>query len=278
MEYFTRLRKFWSQDWYALLWLVLAIPVMISFHSIVHEGTHSLMAFFSAGSFAKIEPFLMEYDGGFQNGVTVGVYEKHTERTKCDPKVAPVKDHSRLAGWIGWPQVGALLIIIAFSLLFIFLKISDFVFGSLWRIWFVAALGDFIFNTFFILVGHCKDSQDWARVMIRGDHGATAFQLFTWLLWLIPLSHFVWVWWSKWGTEPLPERRFWGYRWVAFVLGVLSSISLIFYALVRDDKIGYTSAAYVIGLLMQISACVFYWIYFVVSFKHDEDQTTRTAT
>lgn len=278
MEYFTRLRQFWFQGRYALLWLLLAVPVMISFHSIIHEGTHSLMALFSAGSIAKIEPFLMEYDGSFQNGMTVGVYEKHTERTKCDPKVAPVVGHSRLAGWIGWPQVGALLIITTFSLLFIFLNISNFVFGSVWRIWFVAALGDFIFNTFFILVGHCKDSQDWAKVMIRGDHGFGAFRFFTLLLWLIPLSHFVWVWWSKWGTQPLPERGFWGYRWVAFVLGAAASISLIFYATVRDSDIGYTSAPYIIGLLLQISAGVFYWVYFGLSFRHDEEQTSEPAS
>ena len=73
LEYFTRLRKFWFQDGIALLWLLCAIPIMISFHSIVHEGTHSLFAFFSKGSLAKIEPFLMEYDGKFQNGMTVAL-------------------------------------------------------------------------------------------------------------------------------------------------------------------------------------------------------------
>jgi hypothetical protein len=260
------------------MWLLFAIPVMISFHSIIHEGTHSLTARFADKSFAKIEPFLMEYEGKFQNGMTVGVYEKHNERTKCDPKVPPERNHSRLAGWIGWPQVGALLIIITFSILFIFLNIRNFVFGSLWRIWFVAALGDFIFNTFFILVGHCKESQDWAKVMIRGDHGFGSFWFFTLLLWLIPLSHFVWVWCSKWGTNPLPERTFWGYRWVAFVLGVCASISLMFYAVVRDDDIGYTSAPYILGLLLQISAFVFYWVYFGLSFKHEEDQTDAPAT
>jgi hypothetical protein len=277
MEYFTRLRKFWFQNGYALLWLLLAIPVMISFHSIVHEGTHSLMAFFSEGEFAKIEPFLMEYDGEFQNGMTVGVYVRDTRRTKCDEKAAP-ETKNFLAGWIGWPQVGALLIVIAFSLLFIFLKISSFFFGSLWRIWFVAALGDFMFNTGKILVGICKPGQDWAKVMLQGDHGFGNFRWFTLLLWLIPLSHFVWVWWSKWGTEPLPERNFWGYRWVAMVLGVCASISLIFYAVVRDDKIGYTSAPYIVGLLAQIFACVFYWVYFGLSFKHEEDQTDPPAT
>lgn len=275
-EYFSRLRKFWFQNGAALFWLLCAIPVMVSFHSIVHEGTHSLMAFFSEGEFAKIEPFLMEYDGEFQNGMTVGVYVTESRRVNCDEKKPP-ETKRFLAGWIGWPQVGALLIVIAFSLLFIFLSITSFVFGSLWRIWFVAALGDFIANTGSILVGRCKPGQDWAKVMLFGDHDFGAFRWFTLLLWLIPLSHFVWVWWSKWGTNPLPKRGFWGYRWVAFVLGCLATISLIFYAVVRDDEIGYTSAWYLFGLFMQIAAWGFYWVYFILTITRHEPQENPAA-
>src|SRR2546427_8364165 len=88
-EYGSRLRKFWFQDRYALVWLLLAIPIMISFQSIVHEGTHGVVAFLKEGSFPKVEPFLMEYDGKFQNGITTGVDEKRTERTECDEKIPP---------------------------------------------------------------------------------------------------------------------------------------------------------------------------------------------
>jgi hypothetical protein len=61
MEYFTRLRKFWFQDRNAFFWLLLAIPVMISFQSTVHEGTHTMVAFIKTGSFPKLAPFLQIY-------------------------------------------------------------------------------------------------------------------------------------------------------------------------------------------------------------------------
>lgn len=269
MEYFSRLRRFWFQDASAFLWLLLAVPVMISFQSIIHEGTHGVVAYLKEGSFPKIEPFLMTHDGGFQNGITTGVFVTVKERTECDPNIPP-KSHSRLAGWIGWPQMVALLITIGLALVFLFVNVTSPVFGLLWRAWYLAAVADFLFNTGLILFGTCKDSQDWARVMIRGDHSFGLFRVFTLLLWLIILSHFVWVWWSKWGTEPLPDRGFWGYRWVAFVLGICSTISLIFYLLVRDDRIEYTGFYYISGLLMQFAAFWFYWIYYGLSLKRGE--------
>ena len=270
MEYFTRLRKFWFQDLNAFLWLLLAIPVMISFQSIIHEGTHGVVAFIKEGSFPKVEPFLMTYNGGFQNGITTGVFETVTERTECDPNL-PARSHSRLAGWIGWPQMVALLLTVGFALIFLFVNVTNPVFGLLWRAWYVAAVADFLFNTGLILFGTCKPTQDWARVMIRGDHSFGLFRFLTLLLWLIVLSHFVWVWWSKWGTNPLPDRGFWGYRWVAFALGICSTISLIFYLLVRDDGIEYGGGVYIFGLLLQFAAFWFYWIYYGLSLKHAQE-------
>ena len=267
MEYLSRLRKFWFQDLNAFLWLLLAIPVMISFHSIIHEGTHSLAAYVEAGEFPKIAPFLMDYEGKFQNGKTIGVYTKQTERTDCDESVPPEPNHERQAGWSGWPQVVALLITIFFAVIFLAINIQNPIAGFLWRTWYLAAAVDFVANTGSILFGNCKEGQDWAKVMIRGDHGFGAFRWFTLFLWLILFSHFVWVYWSKWGKTPLPDRSFWGYRYAAVTLGILAFISLMFYAFVRDDGIEYTSGWYIFGLLAQISAFIFYSVYVVISIK-----------
>ena len=273
MEYFTRLRNFWFQDRYALCWLLFAIPIMISFQSTVHEGTHGLVAFMKTGSFPQVEPFLMIYDGNFNNGITnpdASSSETRTERTDCDEKVPP-GSVTRLAGWSGWPQVVALLLAVGFTLIFLFVSITNPVFGFLWRAWYLAACVDFMANIGLTLFCTCKPSQDWAKVMIRGDINSKLFWFITFLLSLVILSHFVWVWWSKWGKQPLLERRFWGYRWVALVLGILATISLLFYALVRDNDIEYGSFAYIFGLLLQIIGFAIYWIYFGLSFKYGDD-------
>jgi hypothetical protein len=273
VEYFTRLRKFWFQDRYALIWLLFAIPIMISFQSLVHEGTHGLVALIKTGSLPQVEPFLMIYDGRFQNGITnpdALSSETRRERVDCDEKVPPIT-HTRLAGWIGRPQIVALFLVVGFTLTFLFVRITNPVFGFLWRAWFLAACVDLMANIGLILFGTCKPSQDWARVMIRGDINSTLFWFLTFLLSLVVFSHFVWVWWSKWGTRPLLERGFWGYRWVALVLGVLSTISLLFYAVVRDSDIEYGSFPYIFGLILQIVGFLIYWIYFGLSFKHSEE-------
>jgi len=247
--YLDRLRKFWFQDRYAFVWLLLSVPVMISFHSIVHEGTHSLVS----GDFPKIIPFLMEYKGTFHNGVTVP-----------DPG-------KQLDGWSGSPQIGALLITVGLALLFLLINFRSPIVGLLLRAWFVAAAADFIANTFLVLSGTCIAGKDWADASFLGDCGSTAWWIFTAFLWLILLSHFVWLCWSKWWDDPLPDRGFWGYRWAAFVLGILATISLIFYMLVRDDGIGYGSGSYIFGLVLQFAAFWFYWIYYGLSLKHPQE-------
>ena len=223
-------------------------------------------------SFPKIIPFLMDYNGNFHNGFTPSTDStkaQYTERDSCVKK--PPVTHKRLAGWIGWPQIVALLITVGLALVFLFVNVTNPVFGLLWRAWFVAACVDFLSNTSKILAGNCDPAKDWSLVMIRGDHGFTGFRVFTFFLWVIVLSHFVWVWFSKSGNKPLPSRGFWGYRWAAFVLGILSTISLIFYLLVRDDNIEYGGSVYIFGLLLQFIGFWIYWIYYGLSLKHPQE-------
>ena len=281
--YLSRWRKFWFQDHNAFFWLLLAIPVMISFHSIVHEGSHSLSAAVAKdGNFPRIVPFLMEYRGKFQNGFTpsdASEKERVTERDSCDESVAPIT-HDRLAGWIGLPQAVAFLTMFGLALFLVIANITNPVIGFIWRAWFIAAAGDFMFNTVKVLFGNCDDSKDWSLVMIRGDHGFTCFRIVTLLLWLLIISNVAWFWKTKWATEPLPDRGFWGYRWAAFTLGVLSSISLLFYlyyAIVPDNDIGYSSAPFLFGLFLQIAAWGFYWVYFILTIKWDKPQENSPA-
>ena len=272
-EYFSRFQKFWFQDRNAFFWLLLTIPIMISFHSTVHEGTHALAARVNSKSFPKVIPFLMDFRGSFQNGITIGdlsSQETVKERDDCNARNPPV-DNTRLAGWIGWPEVVALLITVVLALIFLFVNVTNPVLGLLLRAWFIAATVDFLSNTGKVLFGSCNDTKDWWRVMIRGDYGSKGFWVFTLLLWLIIFSHFVWVWRAKWATEPLPDRGFWGYRWAAFVLGLLSLMSMIFYFLVRDDGIDYGGFWYIFGLIMQLAAFFFYWIYYGLSLKHEQE-------
>lgn len=246
-EHFARLLRFWFQDRYAFLWLLFSVPIMISFQSIVHEGTHALVTF-RTRDFPKIMPFLMEYEGSFNNGVT-----------------------SPAVGWSGWPQIVAVLIMVGLAVLFRFVNFRSPIVGLLLKAWFVAAAADFIANTFLILTGTHSPGKDWEDARVDADWGTTSWWFLTAFLWLVPLSHFVWVRWAKWATDPLPDRGFWGYRWAAFVLGILATIELIFYMLVRDDGIGYSSGWYIFGLILQFVAFWFYWIYYGLSLKHPQE-------
>ena len=57
MDYFTRLRNFWFPDLNALWWLLLALPALYFFQTVVHEGTHGLTALVKTGTFPIVAPF-----------------------------------------------------------------------------------------------------------------------------------------------------------------------------------------------------------------------------
>jgi len=227
MEYFTRLRKFWFPDLSAFLWLLLALPGLFFFQTTVHEGTHGLAAWINNGDFPKVAPFphLTVRDGNFLNGVTIpdkSVSPK--ERQTCNPKDAPAA-FPRLAGWIGWPQIIALLLVAGLTLIFVFANITNPFFAFLLRTWHFGAVIDFTFNSAKNLFGMCDASQDWSRVMIRGDINPTLFWFLTLFLWLVIIFHIAWLGWPK--REPPAEIGFWDYRWIALLLLVLSFIALV---------------------------------------------------
>ena len=285
MEYFTRLRRFWFPDFNAFVWLLLALPGLYFFQTVVHEGTHGVVARHNNGDFPKVAPFphLAQTKignkviiGGFLNGVTIPDKPVTvTERTDCDPKVGPVT-YQRLAGWIGWPQVVALLLTIIFAALFVFVPIKNPLIAFLLRAWYLGACIDFLFNSAKILVGICTDTQDWARVMIRGDHSAGMFWFITLLLWLLVFSHFVWVWWSRWGQEELEERGYWDYRWIGLLLGVLSTVAFIWSLALGDDHIDKKTIFFIFPLIVQFFAAFFHLSYFVKTFFLNDEETASS--
>jgi hypothetical protein len=271
MDYFTRLKNFWFPDLNAFWWLLLALPGLYFFQTVVHEGTHGLTAFVKTGSFPTVAPFPhLTETGGFLNGVTlydpsVAEKPKPLERQDCNTQVKT--PNTRLAGWIGMPQFVDILLIVCFTLIFMFADIRSAMLRFALRAWYLGAWIDFMFNTARHLVGGCKDTQDWSRVMLRADIGDGWFALLTWLLWLLILCHFVWVYWSAWGRNAVAESGFWDYRWIAFSLGLLSTVAVVWMLAVSDKGINKGNVVFVIPFILQCLSIVWCAIYFWLTFS-----------
>jgi hypothetical protein len=179
----------------------------------------------------------------------------------------------RLAGWIGMPQVVALLLIVCLSLIVLFADIRSPMLRFVLRLWYFGLWIDFMFNTARNLFGDCKAGQDWSRVMLRSDINVAGFAVLTWFLWSVVLSHFIWVYWSKWGRNPVAETDFWAYRWVALGLGILSILAIVLSLTVanNDVRVDKSSAAFIVVLIVQILSAIWYAIYFGLTFKFQSD-------
>lgn len=276
MDYFTRLRNFWFPDWNALWWLLLVFPALYFFQTVVHEGTHGVTALVERGSFPTVAPFPhVTKKGAFLNGVTLPLNDNSTsespvpvERQDCNSsKKTP---NPRLAGWIGMPQLVDILLVAIFTAIFMLWNITSPLIRFLLRAWYFGAWIDFMFNTARHLFGICKDTMDWSRVMLRGDIGVGTFAVLTWFLWLIILCHFVWVYWSKWGRNAVEETSFWDYRWIALIAAIVSTLAVVISLAVSDDRIEKGTVFFVVPVIVQVIAAVFYWSFFVKSFFHEE--------
>ena len=280
MEYLIRLKNFWFPDWSAVGWFLLAFPALYFFQTVIHEGSHGLTALANRGSMPIVAPFphLRQSNGDFLNGVTLPLTDGSTsevpvpvERQLCNsPAATP---NPRLAGWIGMPQVVDIILMVGLSLITLFANIRSPMFRFLLRIWLFGVWIDFFFNTARNLVGACKEGQDWSRVMLRGDINDAAFAILTWFLWSAFLSHFIWVFWSAWGKNPVAETRFWDYRWIALVLSLLSIIAIILSFAIDDNRIAKDNAAFIVPLVFQFLSAVWCAIYFGLTFKYQNQST-----
>jgi hypothetical protein len=273
MDYFTRLRNFWFPDLNALWWLLLAFPALYFFQTTIHEGTHATAAFFVTGSFPKLAPFPHRNasSGSFLNGVTLGDASTSVtvvERTSCESPT-PVR-RTRMAGFPAAPQFIALVLIVGFAVIFFFTTFTNPFVRFVLRIWYLGACIDFMYNTGRGLIAGCNILTDWSKFMVWSDINPGLFAFMTWVFWLVILSHFVWVYWSGWGRETVPGTSFWDYRWIAFVLGILSLIAVLLSIFVSDPEIVKDSPEFIVPLIVQILALCWYWIYFGLTFKYAE--------
>ncbi len=269
MEYLRRYKNFWSPDWMALVWLVLAIPALYFFQTTIHEGTHAVGAFLVTGSFPKLAPFPhLSASGDPRNGVTLGdnaTAVSDTLRTDCD---SPAKHLiSRLAGFIALPQFVDLALIVILSLVFLFTSAPGALARFPLRLWFLAAIADFVYNTARGLYGGCNAVADWSRFMLWYDINPALFALMTWIFWLLILSHFAWVYWSPWGQSET-ATSFWDYRWIAFACGVLSFLAVVLSLAVGDPDIDKSSALYILPLVIQFLSLGWYWTYFGLTYRY----------
>ena len=277
MEYFKRLGNFWVPDWKAGVWLLFALPALYFFQTTIHEGTHALAAAAVTGTLPTVAPFphraknLTTGEERFLNGVTLG--ERSTtvtvnRKTNCNNSRRG--NFPKLAGFPALPQFVALLLTVTFAVIFFFTTFTNPFARFPLRVWYFAACIDFMFNTARHLVGGCKEAQDWSKFFLESDMSGGVFALMTWILWLVILSHFVWVYWSGWGRETVPETSFWDYRWIAFALGILSFFAVLLSIFVGNDeaRIIKGSAEFIVPFVFQIAALCWYWIYFGLTFKY----------
>lgn len=270
MEYFKRLRNFWFPDWMALVWLLFALPALYFFQTTIHEGTHAMAALFVTGNFPKVAPFPhLTSDGDFLNGVTLGDPSTRVSiirRTNCDSSAR--SRITKLAGFPAMPQFLALGLIVILTVVFAITTVTNpFVRFGL-RAWYFGACIDFMYGTARGLGGGCNEKADWGKFLLESDMPAGLFAFMTWVFWLGVLSHFLWIYWSRWGRDAVAETGFWDYRWIALLLGILSFFGVLLSAVLNDDRIQKDNAAFVVPLVFQVGAFCWYWIYFGLTFKY----------
>lgn len=244
--YFARLGNFWFPNGLtSLWWLLLALPALYFFHTFVHEGSHGLAALFATGDFPKFAPFphFNRSFGSFLNGVTF----------------------TGGRGFIATPQLVALALVVGLSLIAIFWPIRDRFTRFVLRLWFLGASLDLLYNTVKGLWGGSSPSSDWGK--LQAQIGTPGIIALTWVIWLVVLSHFVWVYWSAWGRERPERSGFWDYRWAALLLGLLSLVAIVFSAAVSDPSIQKGHAFFIVPLIVQVLALGWYAIYFGLSFQ-----------
>jgi hypothetical protein len=270
MEYFRRLGRFWGPEGAAVAWLFLALPALHFLQTTVHEGTHAMAAVVSTGGSPKLVTYAHSSAAGFRNGATIPDAKSTVspvERKECNSRKRS-SDPPRLAGFSALPQFVALAQIALFSVVFIVTTLEGPRVRFALRAWYLAACLDFLYSTIRGLIGGCNKFADWSKFMLRSDIPVAGFVVMTWVFWLLVLAHFVWVYWSPWSRPPASRPGFWGYRWIALILGILSFLAVLLSFAVGDPSIDKGSVAFILPLVIQILALIWYWLYFGLTFKY----------
>ena len=240
-NYLGRLKNFWFPDRPSLLWFLVGLPALHFFQTLIHEGSHALAALLAAGSFPKFAPFPhASPDVAFRNGVTFSG-----------------------EGFIQAPQFVAFGLLVLLT--FLFIPIRNRTARFLLHLWYFGASLDLLYNTAREVVGGHSEFADWSRFQDQYGVSDPTMIALSALVWLIPLSHFLWVNLPPWRWDRVPRSSFWDYRTVASVYGLLSVSAIVFSVSVSDPKILKTSGAFLIPFALQVLSLFWCLLYIVWS-------------
>ncbi len=243
-NYWSRLRNFWFPSWWVLGWILLGLPALYFLQTFVHEGSHAVAAWFSTGNFPKFFPFPhVDAAAGFRNGVTF----------------------TGGNGFIATPQFVDVGLILAFMAIFIFWPLRNRMARFALRFLFLGVCIDLLYNTLKGLWGGSGRFSDWGKFQV--DVGTAGIIVITWLIWLLVLSHFLWVYYSAWQREQEAPAGFWDFRWIALAFGLLSLMALMFAAFVSDPALDKSHPVFIVAVVGQVLALVGYGLYFGLSFR-----------
>ncbi|MGC9347464.1 MAG: hypothetical protein ACP5JG_04920 [Anaerolineae bacterium] len=245
--YLGRLRNFWFPNGFdSFWWLIFALPPLHFLQTLIHEGSHGLAALVASGEFPKLAPF-PHYNAAFDsflNGVAF----------------------TGGRGFVAAPQFIDLALIAAFTLIFVFWPIRNHLPRFLLRTWYVGVCIDLLYNTVKGLWGGSSPSSDWGK--FEAQTSTPGIIVLTWIIWLLVLSHFLWVYFSAWGRRGPERMSFWGYRWVAVVFGLLSLTSILVSAFVSDPQIVKDHAYFIVPLTSQGLALLWYVTYVPLTYYY----------
>lgn len=244
MNYGERLRNFWAPSGWTVGWMLLGLPALYFWQTLIHEGSHAMAALFASGDFPKIAPYAhVSETAGFRNGVTFTGGE----------------------GFIATPQFVGVGLLLVFTPLFIWAPIRSRAARFMLVFLYVGVCIDLLYNTVKGLWGGSGPFSDWGKFQAEiGDAGIITL---SWLIWLLVFSHFLWVYFSVWHDHVLPEAGFWDFRWIALSFALASLSGLLFAAIVEDPSIDKGHGVFITYVILQALAFLGYSTYFGLSFR-----------
>jgi len=265
--YFTRLLKFWFPDLASVIWLIASVMPVLFFQTLIHEGSHALNYIDKGLGVNLIVPFphqIVSRNGNTSilNGRAVA---KRSSTNSNRPNTAV-------------PQFVAIGLLITLTLFLLvipyFWSMKNRAVRLLLRAWFLGLCFDLIVNTGGKLFYLNSPGNDWNRYQAANGYSNNEMFGFSLLIICIPLSYFIWGYFSAWHRDP-PEsssfaknisQDFWGYRWAALVFLVLSGMAIIFSLVVSDPSINKDHWAYLLPLVFQFIFLAVFIVYFIMSF------------
>lgn len=243
VNYGQRLGHFWMPSGWTLGWIALGLPALYFWQTLIHEGSHAVAALFATGSFPKLAPYAHVSAVGFRNGVAF----------------------TGGNGFVATPQFVDLVLILVFTALFIWAPVRSRSGRFILTFLYLGVCIDLGYNTIKGLWGGSGPASDWGK--FQAEIGDAGIIVLSWLIWLIILSHFLWVYYSTWHNRVLPEAGFWDFRWIVFAFSLASLSGLLFAALVSDPSIDKGHWVFITYVIMQAVAVVGYSTYFGLSFR-----------